>query len=57
MGFTSDSKSIAWSTSLVGDKLGNSIWKTLKYFSKSFPTISFGQFHSQAHLLAHAHLW
>lgn len=57
MGFTFDIKLIAWSTSLVGGKLGNSTRKTLKYFSKSFPTIPSNHFHSQAHLLAHANLW
>ncbi len=41
MSFTSNIKSIAWSTSLVGGKLGNFAGKTSEDFSKSFPTISF----------------
>ncbi len=41
MGFASDTKSIARSISLVGGKPSSFARKTLKYVSKSFPTISF----------------
>lgn len=41
MGFASDTKSIAWSISVISGKPGSFAGKTLEYVSKSFPTISF----------------